>query len=85
MVKNETGQIALVYYQPTPRIVSFPAKPKPKQYAFVVQHAVSLAWVDEGDVDRVLQIKNYCCNNQSKPAFRYASDMAVKVYETGSY
>jgi len=85
MVKNEQGQVALVYYQPTPRVVTIPAKPKPVNYAFTVKHAVSLAWVDEKDVAKILAIMNYCCGGQSKTAFHYASESALKVHETGSY
>jgi len=98
MVKNEQGQIALVYYQPTPRIVTFgiPVKhstkrsvgtnvPEVMNFAFVVQHAVSLCWVDEEYVDRVLAVKVYCCQNSAKPAFHYASQAAINVFNTGSY
>lgn len=94
MVTNELGQIAMIYYQPMPKVITFSVQakktksglvPQTKQYAFVVQHHISLAWVDPEYVEKVLNTKHYCCGGTANNSFKYASEAAVKVWQTGSY
>lgn len=85
MVTNEAGQIALVFYQPIPKALTIPGKPKPKEYITTVQHGVSLLWADPKDVDKILATKVYCCGGRANTAFRYASQPAVNVWRFGHY
>lgn len=79
---NAKGEIALAYFQPIPKVV----KGVKGEYAFVVRHGVSLSWVNPEDVDKIFEIRNSCRScGTSAPAFRYATDLQVKVWETGHY
>lgn len=76
MVKNEQGQIALVYYQPIPqtvRVNSF-------VYPFVIKNTISMAWVNEEHVPNILGITKSCCGGNTKNVFHYASDGQVRVW-----
>lgn len=53
-------------------------------YDFRVQHNVSLAWVEDQDVQAVLKIKGGCCNHQNS-LFRLANERVVKVWTEGHY
>lgn len=52
-------------------------------YHFVPQHGASIAWVDEKDVPVLLNIKASICCGQKRNKFDYATELAVKVWETG--
>lgn len=58
-----------------------------KSYDFNPQHCVSICWVNEEDIDKVLHIMGGCnCTNGSKsPIYMVASDVQIRVYETGAY
>lgn len=85
-MKNEAGQIAMVYYQPIPKVASYVSNGQTVRIAFVVRHGISLAWVDEADVSKVLaSAKVTCCGGRVREAFREASSAQVKVWETGKY
>lgn len=79
-VTNAAGQVAMTNRQPIPKLI----RVKNKEYLFSVQHTVSLAWIDPGDVPAVLSIVGGCCNNR-QPQFREANDMQVKVWLEGHY
>jgi len=53
-------------------------------YAWVPKHNVSLAWVKEEHVDRVLAIKNKACCGHKRTRFVLASLLNVNVWETGN-
>ena len=77
--KNEAGQIALAYYQPSPKMVTVGKR----AYVFTPQHAVSLAWVEPEDVATLLEMKKSCCGGSQNPMFRYATDGQVRTWTTG--
>jgi len=52
-------------------------------YHFVPQYGASIAWVDESDVPAITQIKAKICCGVSKNKFEPATELAVKVWETG--
>jgi|WetSurMetagenome_2_1015567.scaffolds.fasta_scaffold00049_74 hypothetical protein len=79
MIKNDSGQVAIAYYQPSPKMITIGNK----GIVFVAQHAVSMAWVDEADVPQVLAITKSCCGGNIHPAFRYATEGQVRVWTTG--
>jgi hypothetical protein len=78
-IRNENGQVALAYYQPSPKMVTIGKK----GIVFVAQHAVSMAWVDEEDVTPLLAMKKTCCGGSESPMFRYATQGQVNVWTTG--
>ena len=53
-------------------------------YSFIVKHGISLAWVDDKDLQAILKLKGGCCNHQNN-LFGMASEMAVKVWNEGHY
>lgn len=56
-----------------------------KQYVFMVQNNISLAFVDEEDVGAILQIRNACCgpNTSKKVIAREATEAEVRVWHEG--
>ena len=64
-IYNEEGKVALVYYQPIPRVVKY----QDKVYSFDCQHGVSLGWVDKEDVDGLLTLKGGCCDRKRQMLF----------------
>lgn len=78
-VVNENGQIAVRYYQTIPKRVTV----NKHEYAFSVQHNVSLAWVDENDVTALLNTVGGCCGNPQKGVFKLCSRTNVNLWRTG--
>lgn len=78
-IRNEAGQVALAYFQPSPKMVTVGKT----SYVFTPQFAVSLAWVDEKDVAALLAMKKECCGGSENPMFRYATDGQVRTWTTG--
>ena len=78
-IHNEANQVAIAYYQPSPKMVTVGKK----GIVFVAQHAVSMAWVDEEDVAAILAMKKVCCGGSESPMFRYATEGQVRVWTTG--
>lgn len=78
-IRNEANQVALAYYQPSPKMVTVGKT----AYVFVPQHAVSMAWVEEKDVSALLAMKKECCGGNLNPMFRYATDGQVRTWTTG--
>jgi hypothetical protein len=78
-IKNESGQVAVQYYQTIPKSV----KVRKSEYFFTVKHNVCLAWVNEEDVFSVLAIPGGCCGNHKPGVFRLASQINVHLWATG--
>lgn len=78
-IRNEANQVALAYYQASPKMVMVGKK----GIVFSAQHAVSMAWVDEEDVATLLAMKKMCCGGSQNPMFRYATEGQVRVWTTG--
>jgi hypothetical protein len=76
--KNEAGQIAVCKYQASPKLVSV----ADAEYMFMVQHYISLAWVEPKHVGYVLNIKKNCsCSGKGAPLFRLATEHDVLMWE----
>ena len=52
-------------------------------YHFVPQYGASIAWVAEQDVSALLAMKANICCGRTRQKFEYATDTAVRVWETG--
>lgn len=76
MIKNEQGQIALVYYQPIPHRI----RVGETLYDFVIKRGVALAWVNEGHVPNILGITKTCCGGTTRAVFHYATQGQVNVW-----
>ena len=79
MIKNERGEVAIVYYQTIPKVISV----HKRQYAFAIRRNISLSWVKPEDVDAILSITNTCCGGNTKTVFRYANSTEVRVWMNG--
>jgi hypothetical protein len=86
MVKNEAGLVAIKHHNSNP---SRPIQIGDVIYQSTPQHNISLMWVNESDVDKILnspELKTRVCNcggGVSQPLFRLANELDVCLYETG--
>ena len=72
MVKNAEGLVAIRHWNSNPSEYTQP------------RYNVSLGWVKEEDLPRILVIRtNTCCNN-TRIKFHLASELDVKIWNTGS-
>ena len=78
MVKNAAGKVALFYIEPAPH---FEHLPNGHEYVFIVKKAISLAWVEEGDVEALLGIHGGCCGGKQL-IYRVASEAQVRIWES---
>lgn len=78
MVKNDRGDVALVYYQTIPQHV----RVNKHDYIFTVRRNICLAWVKESDVDAILAITKKCgCGSGPKRGvYRYASEQEERIW-----
>jgi hypothetical protein len=53
------------------------------EYLFQIQHNISLCWVRQEDMYKVLDIKQGCCGGQKKPVFHFALEHDVRRWENG--
>lgn len=83
--KNDAGQVALIYYQTINPVVEFGkyGTPTYRGYKFITQHNICLCWVDEADVQRILDLKGGCCGGQKRGIYRLASETQVRVWTYG--
>lgn len=77
MITNDAGQIAIRYYQPAQVVVK--RTPSGKQYFFDVKRGVSMAWIDQSDVDDILTRRGGCCNKR-RQLYAYANQEAVDLW-----
>jgi hypothetical protein len=77
----EANKVALVYYQPIPRLIE---NVNGHSYYFNPEWSVSLCWVLPEDVDTLLSIRGGCCG-QHKQICHRATENEIKVFETGHY
>lgn len=78
------GKTAIQHYSTNPFTVKIDGTEK--TYSWFPQHNVSLAWVDEEYVQKILEIKTKACNCNNgamKPRFFIASDINVSIHENG--
>lgn len=79
------GKVALQHRTTNP--VSVEVEGTGRVYSFVAQNNVSLAWVEEQDVERLLLVRTKACNcgnGSSAQKFILASQLNVCLWETGT-
>jgi len=74
MITNENGDVAVCYYQTTPKVI----RVNGREYAFVVQANICMSWVQEQDVAVMLKMTKTCCGGNTKKICRLASDADVR-------
>ena len=79
MIKNESGEVAIVYYQTVPKVISV----QRTEYAFAVRANICMSWVKPEHVDSVLSITKSCCGGNSKQVFHYANKTQVRRWING--
>lgn len=80
------GLTALQHWNSNPATVKMDGTDR--VYTFVPKYNVSLAWVQEQDVEKLLSIKAKTCECNGgayTQKFRIASDINVSIHETGTY
>lgn len=75
MVTNESGEVAIKYRHPIPRVES--------GVVFNVQHSLSIAWVPPAKVQALLRRKTNC-PTCSKRLFTFASESEVAMWRYGN-
>jgi hypothetical protein len=86
MVKNVEGKIAMKHHSTNP---SRPIQIGEKVYQAVPQFNISLMWVEETDVEKILnspEFKTKGCNcggGVTKPLFTLANELDVSLFLTG--
>jgi len=84
MVKNEEGLIAVQHYNQNGWDVEVKKNNLPsKIYNFRPQHNVSMAWVAEEDLNKILSITVKACCGKHQKRFFLASQTNVNLFETG--
>lgn len=79
-IENESGQVALQYYQPIQKYVEVNSA----GYVFTVRADISLTWVNPADVGAILAIRGGCnCSSSKQPVFRYAVESSVRRWING--
>lgn len=53
------------------------------EYVFIPNHNISLAWIDNEYVQRVLNMKRGCCGGSKKVQFVLASETDVRRHTFG--
>lgn len=79
MIKNDQGLVACRYYQPIPKYI----KVDNVEYVCDVRFGVSLLFVEESKVDRMLAVEGGCCGGKRK-VFSLCSQEAYNVWKTGN-
>lgn len=86
MVKNEEGKVALRHWNSNP---SRPIQIGDTIYQSTPQHNISLMWVDESDVEKILNSPENkrkvcdCGGGTSGPRFHLANELDVSLFLTG--
>ena len=78
------GKIAVQHFNSNP--ITIQVEGTNITYSWTPKNNVSLGWVDEQYLPRVLDIKTKACNcdnGRMKPRFFVASDINVSIHETG--
>jgi len=75
MIKNEEGQVAMKYLQTIPHVIQV----RDKYYAFVVKANINLSWIDEEDIDIVLNThRKSCCGGRKNQEYFFANELDVQ-------
>lgn len=76
MIRNEQNQGAIAYHQPIPHYI----KVEGTTYIFSVKRAVSMAWINDEHIAKVLSITKRCCGGHMNTAYREATQSQVNVW-----
>jgi hypothetical protein len=71
---NDTGQVAVKYYQQIPKRVVVGEV----LYIFSIRGQISMAWIAPEHLDRVLSAVGGCCGNKKPGVFRLANESDVR-------
>ena len=82
-ILNDSGQVALKYYQPAQVLAQ--GTPTGSGYSFAVRASIAMSWVHPDDVSNLLQRKAGCScgGSKKKQAFYYANVDDVRRWENG--
>lgn len=73
-VVNESGQVAVSYFQPiTQRL-----RVGTREYSFIVHFNISMAWIEPEDVEAVLSVVKECCGGNRSRVYRLEHETHVK-------
>jgi hypothetical protein len=81
-IYNEEGQVALRYMKQATALASCPGQGA-KEYIFTTKANVSMAYIDEDDVECMLQVTAGCCGGKKKNVIFYADETHVRRWEAG--
>ena len=76
---NRNGYVAVQHYSSNPWAVHF----DDTTYHFVPQHNVSLAWIKEEHLNKILSITRKACCGTNPQRFHLASLINLNLWETG--
>ena len=70
-------KVAISYFQPIPNSVRVGIK----TYSFETRRGISLAWIDQSDVQIVLEVTKECCGGQLRHPYRLANEAQIRIWE----
>jgi hypothetical protein len=73
-VVNDSGQVAVKYFQPIPQTL----KIRDRTYIFQVKKSLSIAWIEPEDVQAVLDVVKECCGGNRQKVYRLEHETHVK-------
>lgn len=76
---DSAGNIALKYYQQTPKRVEVSGT----LYIFTIRANIAMAWVAPEHADSILALKGGCCGGNNPNIFRYANSDDVRRWQNG--
>ena len=80
-IYNEAGQVAMRYMKQAPSLVR--CNGSGTEYVFVVKANISMAYVDEEDVECMLGVKAGCCGGRKKKVIFFADETHHRRWLTG--
>ena len=82
LVMNITkeGYVAIQHYNTN----GWSVKVGDTTYTWIPQHNVSMAWVKEEDVDKILKIRTRGCCGTDRNRFVRSSQIAINLWSTGN-
>lgn len=76
-VYNANGEVAMKHAQPNTQFVNVSGR----EYVFFPKRNVSMCWVREEDVQKILDITRQCCGGNKAHPYRLAHGGDVRVWE----
>ncbi len=81
-IYNEEGQVALRYMKQATVLASCNGQGA-NEYIFTTKANISMAYVNEEDVECMLQVTAGCCGEKQKLVVFYGDETHVRRWETG--